>query len=309
MDFHLGIKSDPIEYRYSYEWLFEVMRDAGIRHLQLGSFFELYSVDETYFHELKESAEKNDIIIKSCFTAHRELGGFFSGNRHLEKAAFNNYLQFIRIASILGAEFIGSNPGAVYRDRMDLKDEGIRCYLENMQLMMSYAKQKGIRGLTLEPMSCSAEPPSFPEEIDSMMIQFSKFHQSNPDTTVPVYVCGDTSHGIADQTGTVAVAHDTLFEHQIPYMAEFHIKNTDMIFHSTFGFTDTEINKGVVNLQWLAQTIKTNAQKFPVKDLVGYLEIGGPKLGRDYTDHKLRDMLIGSLVNIRKTLSEQLPVS
>jgi ribulose-phosphate 3-epimerase len=308
MDFHLGIKSDPIEYRYSYEWLFEVMHDAGIRFLQLGSFFELYSVDETYFQELRELAERNNILIKSCFTAHRELGGFFTGNRLLEKAAFNNYLQFIRIASILGAEFIGSNPGAVYRDRMDLKDEGIRCYLENMRLMMSYARQKGLRGLTLEPMSCSAEPPSFPEEIDQMMEELSRFHKSEPDTTVPVYICGDTSHGIADQSGKVAVPHDTLFEHQIPYMAEFHIKNTDTIFHSTFGFTDDEIGKGVVNLDWLAGIIKANAEKFPVKDLVGYLEIGGPKLGRDYTDHKLREMLTGSLINIRKRMEATLPV-
>ena len=72
----IGVKSDPILYRYNFEWLFEIMNKTGTEYLQLGSFFELYSVEDDYFHMLKEKADEHKIQIKSVFTAHRELGGF-----------------------------------------------------------------------------------------------------------------------------------------------------------------------------------------------------------------------------------------
>ena len=71
----LGIKSDPIQYRYDYNWLFDFMNGHEIRYVQLGSFFEMYWLDDGFFHELRECAERKNIRIKSAFTAHRELGG------------------------------------------------------------------------------------------------------------------------------------------------------------------------------------------------------------------------------------------
>jgi hypothetical protein len=44
MKIELGIKSDPVEYRYSYEWLFRIMEQENVTHLQLGTFFELYQL-------------------------------------------------------------------------------------------------------------------------------------------------------------------------------------------------------------------------------------------------------------------------
>ena len=40
IELQLGIKTDPIEYRYSYDWLFRLLAEEGIRQVQLGSFFE-----------------------------------------------------------------------------------------------------------------------------------------------------------------------------------------------------------------------------------------------------------------------------
>ncbi|MFP4443298.1 MAG: hypothetical protein ACLFST_09275 [Spirochaetia bacterium] len=306
MELKLGIKSDPIEYRYSFEWLFRFMRDRGIRYLQLGSFFELYTLDLAFFSELRESAEKFNIRIKSCFTAHRELGGFFTGNRFMEACARRNYEEYIRKAAVLGADYCGSNPGAVYRDKPKGKEDGIRCYLEHMGELLALAKAEGLKGLTIEPMSSQYEPPSLPEEIISMVTDLGFRYRKNPDQLVPPYLCGDISHGIPGKDGTILFSHLELFELSIPFLAEFHLKNTDTSYHSTFGFSKDEQKRGIVDLREIAELIDKNREKFPVEEVVAYLELGGPKLGRDDTDYQLERMLDDSLQSIGETFRFEL---
>ena len=40
LQLQLGVKSDPIEYRYSHPWLFQLLAEEGVRHVQLGTHFE-----------------------------------------------------------------------------------------------------------------------------------------------------------------------------------------------------------------------------------------------------------------------------
>lgn len=300
MNFSIGLKSDPIEYRYSFDSLFAFMQENRISKLQLGTFFELYSVDDDYFSRLREKADRYGVHIKSCFTAHRELGGFFSGDSSLIKVARLNFERLIRVASLLGADFVGSNPGAVFRDRMDTKADGIACYVSHMRELMAYAKCLGIRALTLEPMSCLAEPPSTPDEISDLMQTFAAWHAKHSETTVPVYICGDISHGVADRNKRVIHSNMDLFVHQIPWLTEFHFKNTDAIFASTFGFSEEECRRGIVDLATVRQLIETHADEFPISDLTGYLELGGPKTGRDYSDPLLYEQLKVSLTAIKQ---------
>ena len=117
---------------------------------------------EQVFRDLRSAAASYGIAIRSVFTAHRELGGFFAGDPGMERAARRNYERLIEVAALLGASYAGSNPGAVLRDRMSTKEAGIRCYLKHMKELMAGAKALGLAGLTIEPMSCGAEPPSYP---------------------------------------------------------------------------------------------------------------------------------------------------
>lgn len=294
----LGLKTDPINTRFSFAWLFDLLQEEGVKYVQLGSFFELYTLEDDYFYELKEEADARDLQIKSLFTSFRELGGFFYGNKHMERAARKNYEKLINIASILGVDYCGSNPGAVYRDQMHLKEKGIASYLEHMKELMVIAYQKKLKALTIEPMSCMAEPPTLPQEIDEMMASLADYHLANHDT-VPVYLCGDISHGYADADGNVIYPNSFLFEYGIQYMAEFHFKNTDHIYHSTFGFSPEEQVNGTIKLNDFRDIIQKNADKFPVKEVVGYLEMNGPKIGRDYTDKHLSQSLRTSLRAIK----------
>ena len=293
----LGIKTDAVQYRYSYPWLFDLMAELGVKYVQLGSFFELYSLEDAYFYRLKEEAEQRGLCIKSVFTAHRELGGFFVDDPYLEKAARQSYEKLIHVAALLEADYCGSNPGAVYRDQIDTKTAGVARYLKHLKELSQYAYEKGLKALTVEPMSCQAEPPTTEEEIRHFMQEMQHYHAQSPDT-VPTYLCGDISHGYINAQHEVVHSNLELFRYGIPYMAEFHFKNTDQHYLKTFGFSDEEQAEGIVNLTEIKAI--TDAGQWPVPEVVGYLEISGPKLGRDHTDRLLRPQLISSVNSIQQ---------
>jgi ribulose-phosphate 3-epimerase len=100
---------------------------------------------------------------------------------------------------------------------------------------------------------------------------------------------------MADAEGRVAHDNWSLFEMEIPWMWDFHFKNTASIFNSTFGFGPEERERGIVDLERLKRLIDGNADRFPVREITGYLEIAGPKTGRKYTDNHLKRMLVDSL--------------
>ena len=301
LQIRLGVKADPIEYRYSYGWLLRLMAEEGIEHMQLGSFFEAYQLDDSYFTELRDEAAQHGVRISSVFTAHRELGGFFRCDPRWEAVARRNYERFIEIGALLGAQHVGSNPGATLRDEMDAKGEGVACYLRHMKELMAYAHAQGVQCLTIEPMSCLAEPPTLPDEIAGMAEELLAHHRETPNTSRIGY-CADTSHGYAEADGRVVHSHIDLFRATLPYLVEFHVKNTDALFSSTFGFSEEERQHGIVDLAAFRDLLVEHASVLPRNEVVAYLEIGGPKLGRDYSDRELEGQLRASLQHMRETL-------
>lgn len=295
----IGIKTDAIQYRYSYPWLFDLMAELGLKYVQLGSFFELYSLEDAYFYRLKEEAEQRGLRIKSVFTAYRELGGFFTNDPFLEKVARNNYEKLIHVASLVGADYCGSNPGAVYRDQLETKAAGVARYLKHLKELSHYAHEKELKALTVEPMSCQAEPPTTEEEIRHVMQEMQRYH-ARSSGTVPTYLCGDISHGYLNAQREVVHSNTELFQYAIPYMAEFHFKNTDQHYLKTFGFSDEEQAAGTVDLDEIKAI--ADAGKWPVPEVVGYLEIPGPKLGRDHTDRMLAQQLTDSIRTLKKKM-------
>jgi ribulose-phosphate 3-epimerase len=290
----LGVKSDPIEYRYSFPWLFDLMAEAGVDYLQLGTFTELYSLAPEWFQRLAEVAEKRGIKIKSFFSSHREMGGWMTGDPDLEAVAVANFRHLVEVAAAAGADYAGCNLGRAYADRPEEKAAGFSRALSHLEELSHFAAEKGLKALTIEPMSCLAEPPTLPEECQAVAERTSLYHTSHPEA-VPIYFCGDISHGYANAAGKIVHDNWELFTLQIPRMCEFHFKNTDAIFNSTFGFSPSERAKGVVELGRLSRLLASKTGNFPVEAVVGYLEIGGPKHGRDYSDPGLGTALRESL--------------
>ena len=299
----LGIKADPIEYRYSYAWLFRLMASENIRHLQLGTFFEIYQLPDQWFIDLRAQAADHGVQLTSIFTAHRELGGFFRREIGWEHVARRNFERLIDVGGILGVEHVGSNPGAVLRDSMESKAAGTACYIRNMRELMHRAHDRGLKCLCIEPMSCLAEPPTLPDEIDSMAQDLMAYHAQHPSTTTPIGYCADVSHGYANADGEVIHDNLALFKATFPYLAEVHLKNTDARFDSTFGFSEPERKRGIVDLAVVRDMLLQHATELPLPRIVCYLEIGGPKLGRDYSDIKLESVLRDSLQHIKSVFN------
>lgn len=294
LELAVGVKADPVEHRYSYAWLFELMRSHGVFELQLGTFFELYSLPDDYFVSLREQAAGFGVRIGSVFTSHRELGGFFRGEPGWESVARRNWVRLIEVGGLLGACSVGSSPGSVLRDQPETKDRGLSCYLLHMKELMSYGKECGLERLTIEPMSCLAEPPTLPEEIRAVAEELLGYHETHAET-VPVGYCCDVAHGYADAEGRVRHGNMELLEACLPYLAELHLKNTDARFEETFGFGESERGVGIVDVAAVRDLLEANAERVPLNRIVGYLEIGGPKTGRDYSDGLLEGALSESL--------------
>lgn len=294
IDLEIGVKTDPIEYRYSYEWLFRLLAEEEIKFVQFGTFCELYHLPDDYFCRIRNLAKKYDIKISSVFTAHRELGGFFVPDPCWHKVARKNYERLIDVGSLLGASSVGSNPGAVMRDQIAYKTQGLNNYLSNLKELLHVAWQKGICRLTIEPMSCIAEPPTLPKEIRSIFQELKEYHNTHLQTS-DVGCCTDVSHGYVDKNRNIIHDNLELFMSALPYTTELHIKNTDAIFHSTFGFTDQERQGGIVDIVQIRKLLLTHANILPVKKIICYLEIEGPKTGRDHSDRLLIRQLCESI--------------
>jgi ribulose-phosphate 3-epimerase len=168
-----------------------------------------------------------------------------------------------------------------------------------MKLLGEHARRCGLKALTLEPMSSSFEPPSTPEEIDWICGELARHHQANPGRSVPTYVCADISHGLCDEHRAVVVSNTELFTAGARWMAEFHFKNTEADYGATFGFSEAECARGIVELPRFRELCAATANAWPVQEMVGYLELPGPKLGRNYTDGKLGAALRSSLASLR----------
>jgi len=291
---YLGVKSDPIESRYSFEWLFDLMSGCGVHRLQMGSSSPVYFAGDDYFRGLRRTAEKKDIQITSMFSSHRDLG---FGNRDplLDESARRGWERMIHVCSIVGAQSVGSNACLIMRDQPDTREPGLQAFFRHMKQLLVIARARGLEALTVEPMSSLYELPSTPEEIRRICEELDAWHEGHAEAAVPLRLCGDISHGLADAEGKVTHDNWSLFEMQIPWMRELHFKNTDAIFNSTFGFGPEDRKRGIVDLARLKRVICSHAGGFPCAEVTGYLEIAGPKVGREYSDRHLERMLVESL--------------
>ncbi len=297
----LGVKSDPIVYRYSFDWLFDLMQEEGVGFLQLGSFFELYFLSDEFFHALKHKANRRNISIASIFSSYRELGGFLSEDTELQRVTRNNYRRLIQVAHILGASSAGSSMGMVLRDHLHRRARSIETFIGNYCELMHYAREEGLEWLTLELMSCYAEPPCSADEACGLGGTLQAYHRAHPESTVNFGFCADISHGWANEKKEILQDNISYFVSSLPFLYEFHLKNTDGIYNETFGFEPENIERGIVDAAQVRAILLENHTLLPVNKIIGYLELPGPKLGRDYTDIQLGRMLRESLKHLRKT--------
>jgi ribulose-phosphate 3-epimerase len=134
-----------------------------------------------------------------------------------------------------------------------------------------------------------------------MADELSSWHDRHPDGTARVGYCTDVAHAYVDGNSTVRTDHLEMLEATLPYLYELHLKNTDARYSSTFGFSPQERQAGIIQIEPVRRLLLSRAETIPVDRLVGYLELGGPKLGRDYSDKELEGQLRASLGYLKET--------
>lgn len=92
---------------------------------------------------------------------------------------------------------------------------------------MSYARERCVSTLLIEPMSCLAEPPTLPDEIVSMGDELVAYQAANPERTSPADFCVDIAHGHRDEAGVLGHDNAALFHATLPYLRAMHLKNND----------------------------------------------------------------------------------
>ncbi len=299
VELSVGVSSNSIIYRYSYEWLFDLMAEEEVRYLQLGTFFELYSLPDEYFLRLKEKAGERGIFISSIFSTFRELGGLMSEDPALRNVTEENYRRLIEVAVLVGSPSAGASMGGVMRDRLEYRTQGIRMYIQGMKELMHYAHQCGLEWLTTEPMSCYAEPPCTAQELVMIGEALAGYHHTHPSTTAGFGYCSDISHGWVDEKKHIIEDNLTYFQASFPYLYEFHFKNTDDIYNKTFGFEPENRDQGIIDVGQIRDLLVNGRHRLSRQHIIGYLEHPGPKLGRDYSDAQLGRLLRESLRHIK----------
>jgi ribulose-phosphate 3-epimerase len=165
---------------------------------------------------------------------------------------------------------------------------------------MHYAREHGLGWLTTELMSSFAEPPCSAAEMKEIGSRLCRYHERHPDRTVRYGFCADISHGWVNENMEELQNNEDYFTAAAPYLYEFHFKNTDRIYRETFGFEQENLKKGIVDVHRIHSILFHNQDKLPVSPIVGYLELPGPKIGRDYSDIELGRMLRESLRYIKR---------
>jgi ribulose-phosphate 3-epimerase len=100
MKLALGIKSDPVEFGYSFHWLFGLMADEGVSSLQLGSFFELYHLPKGDLKKLRKQAEDFGVYIGRLFKTHLKPAGFFQEDLEWTPLVWHNDERFLERGSL-----------------------------------------------------------------------------------------------------------------------------------------------------------------------------------------------------------------
>jgi ribulose-phosphate 3-epimerase len=139
--------------------------------------------------------------------------------------------------------------------------------------------------------------------------ELTNYHEAHPGSTARIGYCSDISHGWWNADRTTSVNHVDLFKASLPWLYEVHLKNTDANYGSTFGFEAANVARGIVDVAEFRRILDLNTAVLPVSTLHCYLEIGGPKLGRDYSDHELGNQLRESLTYLRENFLTASPPS
>ena len=116
MTLHLGVKSDPIESRYSFDWLFDLMKGCGVHRLQMGTLVPgLLRGGRSFPRTAALGGGTRDPDHQHV---HIPPGARVRQRRSAaRRCRRRGWERMIHVAALVGAECVGSNACVVLRDQ------------------------------------------------------------------------------------------------------------------------------------------------------------------------------------------------
>ena len=279
----LGVRIDPTEDLYSYEWILQLMQEEEIRCAQLASFFGLYQLTDASVLELKARAEHFGVSFTSISAVHRELCGLFRPEKEYQRIATGIFERLVDIGALLEANSVGINVPMVPRhgDTRQEQQDGFRVRLGRLKDLVHRAQERGIDTLTVEHTTLDQR---IAEELDA-------------DGTCTQIEAATIRYSF----DTRSMATDRMLTHVVPQLHELHLRNTDLNLLGTFGFSERDRTVGIVDIPKLRQLLVSQPGGPHQRWITGYAEVAGPKPGGSHLDKTIQRANRESLRYLRET--------
>ena len=300
MTVHVGVKSDPIENRYSFDWLFGLMAEQHVGWLQLGSSFPFFHAEAEWFRDLSRRAERRGIRIESTYSSYREMTGFFAADPHLEAASRFAWERLIQVAVVGGRLFRGIELrlGAPRPPRR----EGARPRAVLPPPEGALAHREGRRPLGavhrahVVALRAAIDPRGDgPGDPGNGRVPRGR----SPPARCPSSSAPTSPTASRTATGGWWSTTGACSRRASRTRASSTSRTPTTGSTGPSGSPRRSARRGIVDLERFRALIDANADRFPVQELVGYLELPGPKTGRDYTDNLLGSALGESLAALK----------
>ncbi len=199
MSFKLGINTGFAVNRYPEPevWAKIVGEDLELQHVQFTADLLNPSLPSEIIsrqiNRIKKAVEKYNLNISSTFTgAFTRVNHLAHPDIEMRKYWINWFKKYVDISVDLGAESMGSHLGIfTAKDNNDktVREERGKQNIQGWHKIADYAKTKGLKYLTWEPMSISREQGETLKEARLLQKKINK------NTPLPFFVCLDVDHG------------------------------------------------------------------------------------------------------------------
>jgi D-erythrulose 1-phosphate 3-epimerase len=197
--YHLGINTGFAVNRYSEpeEWIRIVGEELELKVVQLTA--DMLNVDlpakviSNQVNRIHKKCEEYDIKISSTFTgAFTRVNHLAHPDEEIRKHWVKWFKKFVDISVDLGSDSMGSHFGIfTHKDNNNPinREERRRQNIDNWHEIGLYAKEKGLKFISWEPMSISREQGEIIREARKLQ------EDVNTNSPLPFKICLDVDHG------------------------------------------------------------------------------------------------------------------
>jgi len=273
MQINLGVNLSFVGTRWikPEEWTRIVAEDLKVKYIQffsdiLDPIFTPLKLRRKTCHKIKKLCQRYGIVIQSNFsgTIPHCLNLLFHPDKEMRDAAvkwFENGIEdTLQMGSFGYGSFLGALPQKALLDDKE-KNSLIEELLSKWGYLSKVGKEKGLKFMLFEPMSCRREIPS---TISETRWWYKKLNEVSE---LPVYLLIDVGHGNVDSPNRKDVDPYAWVEEFSRETLVVHLQQTDKITSKHWPFTKEYNRKGIIDAERIIKIFQNRGEKeiYPVR--------------------------------------------